>query len=130
MLLLADIFLSIFHIALIGFNLFGWIPKCTRTFHRFSLSLTLFCWLVAGWWVGHIGYCPLTDWHWRIKYLRGEDNLPASFITYCLNQLGFSPDPFHVNMAVGILFTGIAFITIKIWVQEKISIKNNITDIL
>lgn len=37
--------------------------------------------------MGHIGYCPLTDWHWDVKRELGEANLPASFIKYQVDQI-------------------------------------------
>jgi len=43
--------------------------------------VTAACWFGLGFWYG-IGYCPITDYQWHIKELRGEQNLPNSFIKY------------------------------------------------
>ncbi len=86
MLQVLDIFYTAAHLLLIGFNLLGWIWPKTRSLHLWSVGITLFCWLVIGMWFG-FGYCPLTDWHWQVKEQSGERNLPASFITYLLNNV-------------------------------------------
>jgi hypothetical protein len=52
-----------------------------------------------------MGYCPVTDWQWRVKEQLGERNLPASFITYYAEKLSshdFS-DAF-INTVTGISF--------------------------
>ena len=81
-----NIFFTVFHLALIIFNLFGWIWKRTRKAHLIVLSLTAFSWFVLGIWYGW-GYCPLTDWHWNIKEKLGEKNLPNSFIKYFADKI-------------------------------------------
>lgn len=118
-LLALDIFFYILHLLVTGFNLLGWIPKATRRLHRWCVSITALFWLAGGLWVGHIGYCPLTDWHWSVKRMRGETDLPASFITYLANQLGFYPAPPHVDTAAGLTFALIVMITIALWWRER-----------
>jgi len=73
------------HIIIILFNLFGWIWTKTRRAQLIVVLSTLFSWLFLGIWYG-LGYCFLTDWHWEVKYKLGEENLPASFIKYFLDQ--------------------------------------------
>jgi hypothetical protein len=99
-----DILLTLLHIVIIAINLFGWILPATRKFHFAVILITAFCWFVLGIWFG-IGYCPITDWQWRIKEQLGERNLPASFITFYINKLtgaGFS-DSF-INIFTMIFF--------------------------
>lgn len=81
-----DIFLTLVHLILIFFNLFGWIHPATRKLHFISICLTAFSWLILGLWFG-IGYCPITDWQWDIKVQLGERNLPSSFITYMVMKI-------------------------------------------
>lgn len=76
-----DIVLLWAHILIIGFNLFGWIPRCSRRLHLVVAGLTLFSWLILGIRYG-LGYCFLTDWHWAIKWRLGESDLPNSFVQY------------------------------------------------
>ncbi|WP_343530669.1 DUF2784 domain-containing protein [Pedobacter sp.] len=92
-LLLLDYFLTALHLVIIGLNLFVWIWPKTRKLHLYIVGITLFCWLVLGIWYG-IGYCPITEWQWKVKTELGETNLPNSFVKYHLDHIvGFSvPD--------------------------------------
>jgi hypothetical protein len=83
---LLDIFLTVLHLIIIGFNLFGWIWKPLRKAHLVCIVITAACWFILGIWFG-IGYCPVTDWQWHIKGQLGEHNLPASFITYYADKI-------------------------------------------
>lgn len=85
-LVVLDFLLTILHLLIIGFNLFGWIIKQTRKLHFWFAMLTLACWTILGIWYG-IGYCPITDWQWDIKTKLGEQNLPGSFIKYFADKI-------------------------------------------
>ncbi len=76
---LTDLLLTLLHLAIISFNLFGWIWK--PRLHLTLVLLTLACWFVLGIWFGW-GYCPVTDLQWRVKESLGEKDLPGSFIKY------------------------------------------------
>ncbi len=102
MLRLLDILLTILHLLIVGFNLFGWIWRRTQRAHLIVVALTAGSWLILGIWYG-IGYCPITDWQWRVKEQLGERGLPASFITYYAEKLSgrdFS-DAFINNVTAG-----------------------------
>lgn len=81
-----DLFLSILHLLIIGFNLFGWIWRSTRKLHFYLVIATIFSWVILGFWYG-FGYCPLTDWQWQVKAKLGEGDLPNSFIKYFADKL-------------------------------------------
>ena len=81
-----DIFYTLLHIAIMGFNLTGWIWKRTRIAHVVLLCLTAGSWVVLGPWYGW-GYCPITDWHWRVKLKLGETDLPNSFVKYLADKI-------------------------------------------
>src|ERR1051325_5604048 len=81
-----DFVLTLLHLIIIAFNLFGWIFPGTRKANFVCLILTAFCWFILGIWFGW-GYCPITDWQWRVKEQLGETNLPASFIRYYANKI-------------------------------------------
>jgi ABC-type Na+ efflux pump permease subunit len=94
------------------FNLTGWIFKPTHKFHLVVVAITCFCWLVLGIWYG-FGYCPVTEWQWQIKEQLGETNLPASFITYFINNLlGGSISEKVINNGTGIIFFVVIIITV------------------
>lgn len=107
MLHLLDTLLTIAHLLIVVFNLFGWIWKKTRKAHLVCVLLTAGSWFVLGIWYGW-GYCPVTDWQWDVKHRLGETNLPSSFIKYYADKLsGTSIDAALVDAWTGILF-GIA----------------------
>jgi hypothetical protein len=108
MLSFLNIFFTVVHLALIIFNLIGWIWKRIRKAHLIVLSLTALSWFVLGIWYGW-GYCPLTDWHWNIKEKLGEKNLPNSFIKYFADKItGSDINPGVVDgITVGCLIAAI-----------------------
>lgn len=81
----ADIFFFIFHSLLILFNLFGWIPARTRRLNLVSLLLTGLSWSVLGIWQG-FGYCPLTEWHYRVRWQLGKHLQPDSYIDFLMQE--------------------------------------------
>lgn len=83
---IANAFFFIFHIALILFNLFGWIPKRLRKWNLVTLSLTAFSWFVLGIFYG-FGYCFLTDWHWNIREKLGYSTDSNSYIHFLITEL-------------------------------------------
>jgi hypothetical protein len=83
---LANYFFFGFHIALICFNLFGWIPKRTRKWNLLSLGLTAFSWVILGIFYG-LGYCFLTDWHWQVREKLGYTTESNSYIHFLVTEL-------------------------------------------
>jgi hypothetical protein len=81
MLRLLDVLLTIVHLAIVVFNLFGWIPKATRKANFITLMLTAASWFLLGIWF-ETGFCPVTDWQWQVKERLGETNIPPNFIEY------------------------------------------------
>lgn len=82
----ADTLFFIFHIALIVFNLFGWIPVRFRKWNLITLLLTAFSWFVLGIFYG-FGYCFLTDWHWAVRERLGETPESDSYIHFLITEL-------------------------------------------
>jgi len=76
-----DWLLTVVHLAIVFFNLFGWIPQKWRKAHFISIILTASSWFILGIWFG-FGYCPFTDWQWQVKVRLGETNLPSNFVEY------------------------------------------------
>jgi hypothetical protein len=83
---IADTLFFVFHIVLIIFNLFGWIPKKLRKWNLATLCLTAFSWFILGIFYG-FGYCFLTEWHWRIREALGYTNESNSYIHFLLLEL-------------------------------------------
>ncbi|MDP4224683.1 MAG: DUF2784 domain-containing protein [Bacteroidota bacterium] len=82
-----DIFFVVFHSSLVIFNLFGWAWKRTRRLNLITLILTGSSWLFLGLLVGTLGYCPLTDWHFRILEKMGKTALPLSYMKYLFDRI-------------------------------------------
>lgn len=76
----------IFHTLVILFNLFGWIWKATRRWNLALLLLTGASWFILGIWHG-FGYCPCTDWHWKVRRAIGYTDMPNSYVKFLINQL-------------------------------------------
>jgi hypothetical protein len=101
---IADIFFFVFHIALILFNLFGWIFKHLRKWNLITLGLTAFSWFVLGIFYG-FGYCFLTDWHWEIREALGYSTPYHSYNHFLIETvLGISVSAEVIDWLTGILF--------------------------
>ena len=112
MLPLLDGFLTFLHLAIILFNLFGWIPRYTRTAHLISIIVTAASWFLLGIWFG-MGYCPITDWQWQVKEKLGETNLPSSFIKYYADKItGSNIDPILIDRITAGCFAGAAIVSL------------------
>lgn len=118
-LMLADHGLNIFHLVIVLFLAFGWIWRKSRKLHRIAVATTAFLWIVVGAAVGQLGYCPATDWHWRVKKLRGEENLPVSYIDYNLQKIGIHLPPERADQIVMVVFAAIIVITVFLYMRER-----------
>jgi len=95
-----DYSFAVFHASLVLFAVSGWAWRRTRQIHLVTISLTILSWFGLGAFYGW-GYCPSTDWHWRVKSELGETDLPYSYVKYYVDKLtGLSCDPLVVDMAV------------------------------
>lgn len=98
-----DYFFTVFHGSWVLFNLTGWAWKKTRRLHLITIGLTISSWFGLGIFYGW-GYCPCTDWHWKVKRKLGEAILPGSYVKYYIDKLtGLAWDPFVVDASVLIL---------------------------
>jgi hypothetical protein len=118
-LLLADHALNIFHLVIVLFLIFGWISIRSRRLHRFAVGVTAFLWIGIGALVGKLGYCPMTDWHWDVKRLRGEQDLPVSYIDYNLQKIGINLPLALADQIVMVVFGLIVILTLALWYCEK-----------
>ena len=81
----ADIFLFVFHLVFILFNLIAWYWRPLRKLHLVTILLTFASWFILGIFYGW-GYCPLTDWHWAVLRELNIYDLPASYVSYLLQR--------------------------------------------
>jgi hypothetical protein len=75
----------VFHTSWIVFTCVGWVWKRTRRWQLATVVLTAFSWFGLGIWYGW-GYCPSTDWHWRIRARLGHVD-PPSYIQLLIKEL-------------------------------------------
>ena len=101
---IGNYFFFIFHVILIFFNLFGWIPRKLRKWNLLSLCLTAFSWFFLGIFYG-IGDCFLTEWHWQIREKLGYPNESNSYIHFLIKELtNISIDEKLVDTSTAIFF--------------------------
>ena len=112
MLLFMDYILTFLHASLVIFAMTGWAFEKTQKLHFWTILSILFAWLIIGYWVGTIGYCPITDFHWDLKRALGETNLPNSFIKYVLDWLfQYDFNRHEVDQLTGIVMVLVVTIT-------------------
>ena len=75
----------VFHTLWIAFIVVGWRWRRTRRWQLAAVLLTALSWFGLGIWYGW-GYCPFTDWHWRIRERLGYRD-PASYIQLLIREL-------------------------------------------
>ena len=80
-----DKFFFVFHSAVILLILFGWAWKKTRLANLVVIFFTAFSWFILGIWYGY-GYCPSTDWHWRVRAELGIHDLPTSYTKFLVDS--------------------------------------------
>lgn len=86
-LLWLDYALNILHFTLVCFVVFGAFFKKLVPVHFPVLLIIWLSWCALGYYLDALGYCPLTDWHWQVKYRQGQVNLPPSYIEYCYGKI-------------------------------------------
>lgn len=85
MLVFLDKFFFVFHSAVILLILFGWAWRRTRLANLVVILFTAFSWFILGIWYGY-GYCPSTDWHWRVRARLGIHDLPSSYTKFLVDS--------------------------------------------
>lgn len=116
---IANTFFFIFHIALILFNLFGWIPKRSRKWNLVALSVTAFSWFVLGIFYG-FGYCFLTDWHWQIREKLGYSTDSNSYVHFLITELpGVSIGEKIVDIFTTALFFAAFAMSVYVNIRDK-----------
>lgn len=104
LLLLADGAFWIFHTALVGFNVFGWMWPKVRRWNLICLGLTAASWLIMGMWKG-VGYCVCTDLHFQVREALGIRDGASSYLQLMAFKFsGWWPSTELVNLVAGTVF--------------------------
>lgn len=110
---LLDLALHVAHSAMVLFMLTGWLWRKTLRLHLVLLILIWLSWLGLGYYVGHYGYCFLTDWHWQVKMAQGEYALPPSYIEYLIWQVRDGDiDDKLLSIIIGAVFLMITILSV------------------
>ncbi len=124
-----DLFFVVFHTLFVLFILTGWIHRYTRRAHRYAVAATAFSWFGIGLFTT-IGYCPLTDWHWRVLRQLGETGLPRSYIQYLvLRLIGLEIDAMVADVVVAVAFALACIIAAGLWIVERRDSSNDRTTV-
>ena len=108
-----DVALTCLHLVVIGAVTTLWAFRRTRRLHLWIVAGVALSWFGLGLRYG-IGYCPLTDWHWRVKRALGETELPGSFVQYTAEWLAGRPLP--NGLVDGVTMTTlVAAIALSLW---------------
>ena len=122
---IGNYFFFIFHILLIIFNLFGWIPRKLRKWNFISLCLTAFSWFVLGIFYG-FGFCFLTEWHWQIREKLSYPNESKSYIHFLIKELtNVSLDETLVDTFTAIFFFIAFALSIYVNLRDKTDKRQN-----
>jgi hypothetical protein len=118
MLVALDWVLFLGHVAVIVFNMIGWIWRRTRVLHLVTIGLTAFSWFVMGAWYGW-GYCFCTDYHAHVLRQLRHPDADLTFIQLLFKRLfgGDVSRPMADTLAV-VVFGMIVFATITVWARE------------
>jgi hypothetical protein len=122
-LVFGDWFFFVFHLALVLFNLFGWIWRKTRKWNLLALLLTFASWFFLGLFYG-IGFCPLTEWHWQILRELGRTGLPPSYVSYLIYRVSGHELPANLvdNATVAGAFIAF-FISLTLNIRDRLRAK-------
>jgi hypothetical protein len=66
----------VFHTAWIALTSLGWLWRRARRWQLAAVAFTAASWFGLGFWYGW-GYCPFTDWHYRVRERLGYDDPPS-----------------------------------------------------
>lgn len=107
------------HISIIIFIMIGWAFPSLRLVHLALVLLTLGSWFILGQWLG-TGYCPISDWHWKIKTALAEGQPSGTYIHHLLQTMTrreWNSDTVDKSVLVGILaITAISLaLNARIW---------------
>jgi len=115
-----DYLFILFHGFLILFNVLGWIVPKWRFANLITLSLTALSWFVLGIWYG-IGYCPFTDWHWKVRQLLGYNDSSNSYIHFLILKItGINLPENWVDMTTIIVFFTAFSVSIYFALKKKV----------
>jgi hypothetical protein len=108
----------VFHTAWMVFNSVGWAWRSTRRWHLITVALTVLSWFGLGIFYGW-GYCPCTEWHWRVRRRLGFLDDPPSYIQLLVGEIsGFEPSVELANAAAVLVLTVATALSVALTVRD------------
>lgn len=85
--------------------------------------LTAFSWFILGIWYG-FGYCPFTDWHYRVRMELWHYDMPESYLKFLIQSItGVDLNQTFVDgVAVSVLFLvfgASALLNVRDWKKNR-----------
>ncbi len=117
MLILQESMLFWGHVALVLFNMTGWMFRQTRRLHLATFGLTAFSWFALGAVYGW-GYCICTDYHADVLARLGSPEADLTFIQLMFQRLlGMPSDRSTADTLAVVVFLLICFATAFVWTR-------------
>lgn len=118
---LLDWLLMVVHVLVVLANLLLWIPPAWRRWHLWVVAATCVSWFGLGLFYG-MGYCLLTDWHWKLRVARGVHVAPQSFIHHVLvDGLGIPLAQSAVDTLTAVAFACVVSASLALNVRDSLS---------
>jgi hypothetical protein len=109
----------VFHTSWILFTCLGWIWRRTRPWQLATVFLTAVSWFGLGAWYGW-GYCPCTDWHWRIRARLGYED-PPSYIQLLVWELtAINVSPGWADALALVTLAAAALLSVALTVRDRL----------
>jgi hypothetical protein len=113
-----DIVFFVFHTSWIAFTCLGWIWRRTRGWHLVVVSLTALSWFGLGAWYGW-GYCPFTDWHWRVRTRLGHHDPPSYVQLLILELTGIDLGATGADILAVITLAAVAVMSVVLYRRDR-----------
>lgn len=119
MLAALNVLLFALHGGLVVFNVVGWAWRRTRRLNLLTLLLTLASWTLMGLWFG-VGYCVLTDLHWRVRAAMGIHETAGSYLALLVRVVtGWKPPAALVNPVAATVFVFALGMSVGLNVRDR-----------
>jgi hypothetical protein len=110
------------------FNCVGWMWRRTRPWHLAAVTMTGASWFVLGIWHGW-GYCPCTDWHWRIRERLGYVD-PPSYTQLLFRELtGVDPGARAADVVTAAVFAVSLLLSVVLNLRDRRAGKTSLTPV-
>jgi hypothetical protein len=113
-----NIVFFVFHTSWIAFTCLGWSWRRTRGWHLVVVSLTALSWFGLGAWYGW-GYCPFTDWHWRVRARLGHHDPPSYVQLLILEFTGIDLGATGADILAVITLAAVAVMSVVLYRRDR-----------